>query len=226
MLKRFFQKPVNQYSIVVSDKHKFVWFKVRKVASTSISRILLKKNLELKNSDYDARLYKDYFKFAFVRNPYDRLFSNYQHKIKGKRRSEIRPSYIRNIKFREGMGFEDFANQICELPEEKCDRHYRSMHLVFDISGIDFIGRMENFDKDIYHVLRLINNENILKIPHLNKTRKVNYTHFYSDALRDAVAVRYARDLSLFDYGFESCFDSDLDEIEASSRSHTISEPA
>ncbi|MBT4522321.1 MAG: sulfotransferase family 2 domain-containing protein [Halieaceae bacterium] len=202
MFKRLLRKSTDKFTLIVSDQHRYVWFKVRKCGSTSITEVLPKPARDFATRDYKASDYPGYFKFSFVRNPYDRLLSNYLNKIKGQRREDIRAGYLKNLDFWEGMSFDDFAYQVCDLPDDKCDRHYKSMHKVFDVEGVDFIGRLENFTEDMNFVLRAISGEESTPIPHKNRTQKASYTEYFSDQLRDRVTLRYKADLELFDYSF------------------------
>ena len=200
-------KPTDKYSALVSHHHKAVWYKVRKCASISISNSLpgddwVSVNNNRNARQFEAEYFGDYFRFAFVRNPFGRLVSNYLHKIKDKNRQEVRSSYIRHLQFSEGMTFEDFALQVCELPEEKCDRHYRSMFTSIDLDNIDFVGRLENFEADFNRVVDTIKPEEKSEASHLNKQGEYNYREFYSEQLEQRVADRYSRDLQLFGYEF------------------------
>ena len=80
------------------EKYKAIYFFTKKVACTSLKTVcagLLGIGLEGKNVHFDVQFplaerseinkkYKDYFKFCFVRNPWDRLVSCFVDKIRDK----------------------------------------------------------------------------------------------------------------------------------------------
>ncbi|MBT8145270.1 MAG: sulfotransferase family protein [Gammaproteobacteria bacterium] len=213
---KFFQPKKNQtekYSALVSHGQKAVWYKVRKCASISINNSLpgddwVPVNNNRNPRQFEAEYFGDYFRFAFVRNPFGRLVSNYLHKIKDKSVDQIRSSYILHLDFHEGMSFEEFALQICALPEEKCDRHYRSMYTSIDLNNIDFIGRLENMQSDFRHVCTRISNSDTGEVSRMNTQGSYNYRDFYSASLEQRVGDRYQKDLQLFGYEFDRFTDS------------------
>ncbi|MEZ5491258.1 MAG: sulfotransferase family 2 domain-containing protein [Gammaproteobacteria bacterium] len=212
-LRNLLSTNTEKYSALVSHDQKAVWYKVRKCASISITNSLpgddwISVNNNRNPRQFEAEYFGDYFRFAFVRNPFGRLVSNYLHKIKDKRLEDIRPSYIRHLTFHEGMSFEEFALQICDLPEEQCDRHYRSMFTSIDLENIDFIGRLENLESDFRQVVNRIAPSVDDGVSHLNTQGRYDYREFYSAALEQKVALRYQKDLQLFGYDFDKIADT------------------
>lgn len=212
-LLRPFLNQSDKYSALVSHQQKAVWYKVRKCASISITNSLpgtdwVSVNNNRNARQFEAEYFGDYFRFAFVRNPFGRLVSNYLHKIKDRTRDEIRASYIRHLDFSEGMSFEAFALQICYLPDEKCDRHYRSMYTSIDLGNIDFIGRLENMGADFGHVVSRLAGPGSAEVSRLNTQGSYDYREFYSDSLEQKVADRYHKDLQLFGYRFDRIADN------------------
>ncbi|MDH3935221.1 MAG: sulfotransferase family 2 domain-containing protein, partial [Gammaproteobacteria bacterium] len=63
-----------RYKLTVSHSRKFIWFRVPKAGSSTILSHLRESDVHLDMEragriHYPVKLYKDYFKFAFVRNP-------------------------------------------------------------------------------------------------------------------------------------------------------------
>lgn len=70
----------NQYNLTISHESKFIWFRVAKVGTRTILNHLRKSNVSLDVEHasfihYPVKSYENYFKFAFVRNPWGRLVS-------------------------------------------------------------------------------------------------------------------------------------------------------
>lgn len=146
-------------------------------------------------------IWKAYFKFTFVRNPWDRAYSDYlwvmeDRKIKGS--------------FREYMNATGPFKEIFTNQESK---NYRGDHKIpqtefFDLEGaykMDFVGRFETLEHDMQTL-----NER-LKIPFTfnqhskkNKRRKPHYSLFYGKTERKLVQEYYANDIQVLKYYFEN----------------------
>lgn len=159
---------------------------------------------------YGPELWQGYFKFGFVRNPWDRLVSWWEmirrNVAEGRPMNEFQRYVLSNA-----ATFEDF---ICKCGAEYRDRDgskwiYRNqVDYLTDSSGaplVDFIGRFENLPADFGFVAGRLG----LKagpIPHINRSNRRVYAEYYTDELRDIVAHRYARDIAAFGYEFgERC---------------------
>ena len=151
----------------------------------------------------------EYFKFTFVRNPWDRAYSDYlwmlrelnignslKHRILG--RSSFR-SYIT----KRGL----FSSPL----RDSSQMYYRGDHLkqqvdFFDLEGrwkLDFVGRFEHFDHDVAHVLQRIGISERFDV-HENKStsRLTHYSEFYTRRRKRLVDEIYARDIHEFEYSF------------------------
>jgi Sulfotransferase family len=137
------------------------------------------------------------FKFAFVRNPWDRLVSEYEFRMGIRRRMR-----------KETVDFKTFIFK--EFPVEGRSDAYRhalpQCRFVFDSSGrqlVDFIGRFETLQKDFNHVcerLQIGRSE----LPHKNKSRMKTkfYEEYYDSESIEFVEQYYKDDLFLFKYKF------------------------
>ena len=177
----------------------------------------------------EADEYADYFKFAFVRNPWDRLVSCYHDKL-GKNGSGMKlPDHV-DVELYPGMPFAEFVEAIREIPDREANVHFRSQHKVVCSRGrdgevmADFVGRFENLEADFAIVAQRIGAPE-LRLPHIvphvqrsgdrepstdshsNGAPSDNrgsrpYTDFYDDRLKKLVHERYRRDIGLFGYSF------------------------
>ncbi len=155
--------------------------------------------------------YRDYFKFAFVRNPWDRLLSCYLNKLtEGGPGLKSPPSLAARVY--PGMTFAEFVEVVSEVPDKEANIHFKSQCSVICGRGDDkpimanFIGRFENLVSDFEIVMRKIGDDRVEQLPHLMHSKgrgSVPYTKFYDDRLRELVYRRYKDDIDIFGYSFE-----------------------
>ena len=215
--------------IYVSDEYKFAWHVMFKAGSNSIAKIV--RTLCDKDDDDTENIllspyciqpcqflgpswveakkfkpkykYESYRHFVVVRNPWSRLVSTYhmirQHKTYG---AYLMDQYkIENIY---PMKFEDFVKFVENIPDGYCDSHFLPYHYHINLQKTDFVGKFENFEDDMRHVLNIIAPDQHIEIPKLNTSEyeKKSYRDYYTDETREIVARKYAKDIELFDYQF------------------------
>lgn len=140
--------------------------------------------------------WRAYFKFCFVRNPWDRMVSYYYFHRAGRGG----PSARRIIRFCESHTFEEF------LFEYLNKDIWQGPQLAWMKSRngkveMDFIGRFENLADDFGLLCRHLDIEPVT-LPHSNKTTHRDYEHCYSDASRRLVAEKHRVDIEQFGYRF------------------------
>ena len=165
----------------------------------------------------DRGEYKGHFKFAFVRNPWDRLVSCYSDKVMDVKETEVGEPPFRNVpsekgsRLYKGMPFAEFVETVYEIPDEESNMHFVSQHVVVCGPGsdrrimADFVGCFENLAADFAVVAEKIGGAQRLQLPHkLRSTSRKSrpYTEFYDDRLRDLVHERYREDIEIFNYSF------------------------
>lgn len=154
--------------------------------------------------------YNDYFKFAFTRNPFDRLVSCYRDKIN---RPKV-PGYLsanarqNGAKFYPRMPFAEFIEAVCQISDGSANGHFRSQHLtICDSSGhsaADFVGRFENLTQDFEHVKTRIGVSD-LHLQERNRKQQQDerlYRDYYDTRLRRLVHKRYEKDIEYFGYSY------------------------
>lgn len=132
------------------------------------------------------------FKFAFVRNPWDRLVSRHRYL----RRSPTNRNHARAVR----MDFPEFARD-----EMRRDRlHLRQTGYLCDRDGrllVDQVGRFENLAEDFRGICDRLGVS--CQLPHLNASDKADYRSYYDSSLRDEVGAHFAADCRLFGYHFD-----------------------
>lgn len=151
--------------------------------------------------------YSRHLKFAFVRNPYDRLLSCYRQKLAGDGAQGLSRYDFGGVRLRKGMTFAAFVRAVREIPDEISDAHFRSQHLTThgaDGAALaDFVGRFEGLAADFAAVASRVG----LReggLPHLLRSGpgRGHYAGYYDPRTRELARERYAADLDLFGYGF------------------------
>lgn len=134
--------------------------------------------------------FEEYFKFGFVRNPWDRLVSDYAGLLQN-------PAHRRH---RQAARLSDFAAFI-EWEARRGRRVQRDM--LMDRSGrvaVDFVGHFERVGEDFAEACRRIGIE--AELPHRNPSRRGDYREWYDERTREMVRRYWATDIEAFGYEF------------------------
>lgn len=139
---------------------------------------------------------ENYVKFAFVRNPWDRMVSHFFYM----KQNDIAPE-IEKVNT-----FEDYLNAL-DRKEPWIHNRYATKtqyEYIINSSGkviTDFIGRYETLENDFNKITEKINVNATL--PHLNQSvRNTNYKSYYTTEARKIVERRFDMDISFFKYTF------------------------
>jgi hypothetical protein len=192
-----------KYNLTICDAPKFIWFRNAKVGTRTVFFALNKAEIELTAESlfscfYFPQEYKDYFKFAFVRNPWDRFVSGWLNKVLRHNALYFDPQTLAHL-----QNFENFVSHCAELDLRSCDSHFRHQHKLIDMNEIDFLGRLENFDEDIRDVFRTLSIP-LQKVPTVNGSEnRLHYSSYYTDESRRKVYDMYRKDIQIFGYEFE-----------------------
>lgn len=174
------------------EKYKAIYFRVPKAASTSLLITFRQiDNVEKIGIDYDKSL----FKFAFVRNPFDRLASCFRHVIQKGAMQNIQehPDLHRE------MSFDEFIDVIVDIDVKKMDIHFRPQY-TFIPGNLGFLGKFETLEEDYLEVCKRIGIKSPPQILHKNKTDKTIYKDYYTKESIEKVSKLYEKDFKLFGY--------------------------
>ncbi len=214
----------HQYRNIVLHEQKAVYYFIPKVACSTLKKVFAKalgiyeegRDVQYLNyptmPHWKLKRHRDYFKFCFVRNPWDRLVSAYSNKISqdpGQNDAVFENGVPRIWKkfgvFYPGMDFASFAAAVARIPDSEAEAHFRSQSAFFkNASGdipMDFVGRFENLDEDFRLLCQKIGLEEA-GLEHRNRSRRKAYQSYYDDKTRRLVEERYQEDIRRFGYSF------------------------
>ena len=218
---------------MISHKHKFLSIRIPKTASTSVTTALdsyfdikgisdresvyyyhtkaelIKDHFVSKNWDYNS-----YFKFAFVRNPFERQVSLWEyakkvviHYLEHTDEDVI----LSDANFRDKMQilkYENFQNWVIKSKDtfDQCPLAsswvLQSRYIYkADKKLVDFIGKTENLQEDFNIVCDKIGIPQ-QELPYKNASNHKHYTEYYDDETRQIIENHYAKDLEHFGYEF------------------------
>ena len=139
----------------------------------------------MKPEDFDS-----FFKFAFVRNPFDRFISYCAFLTRGDGSFERDPRAI--------------MRQIVARPPQRHILFEPQASFIADPEGkpiADFVGRVETMQESYDEACRQIGIPTA-SLQRTNASRRKDYRDYYDAELVEGVAKLYARDLELFGYEF------------------------
>jgi hypothetical protein len=227
-------------AMILSHKHKFIFFCNGKTGTTSIEHVLEPLNegqslafralglfpakhipAAILRACVPRRTWVEYYKFVFVRNPYDWFVSQWKHNFKardpGRRYAvpwithspEGRLLYMgkpaEELVHKEifGAGDVDLLYQFLASFHRTvpyAPACFQASH-VFDCDGemiVDFVGRFETLITDFAQVTERLGLE--LELPHLNRTAHRPYRAYFTDASAARVRSLWKRDFELLGY--------------------------
>lgn len=205
--------------MIISHKHRFVFFAVPRTATHALRQALrpclgdndweqqalfgkqsipvpgiaavghghvsfqqLRKNLP-------AQTWSSYFKFGFVRNPFDRFVSTCFFL------NRRNPGFAGHAVgfMRQAIGKERFRQRILAMPQ------YRLLTDESDTLMMDYVGRYETLQQSFDEICRHIGIAPSV-LSRRNESRHRSYACYYDASLQQAVADWYRKDFELFGY--------------------------
>lgn len=215
---------------LISHKHKIIFIHIPKCAGSSIEKFfgmskishkwdktnrlylkgwdsIHKMHLQhAKASDLldkkliQEKVWDEYYKFTFVRNPWDRAYSDYLWMQKDRKLEGSFEDYI----LKRGV-FEKHLTDV-QSKHNRADHLFPQHEFVYDDQEnclVDYIGKFENLESDFDEICIQAGIEKG-QLPHEKKstTKRLHYREFYTSAQRVLVAEKYAKDIELFGYEF------------------------
>lgn len=149
------------------------------------------------------------FKFCFCRNPYSRSVSLF--------------FYLKKVnKMQQDVSFIDFCRVLMEIeiPDiglyNTCGKMYVDGKFYTSLSlcnpqirwirgiDVDYIGRLENLESDLDHILDQLGLRRTRKVPAENTTNHQGYRKYYCKESKAIIENLYEPDFKRFNYSFEN----------------------
>jgi hypothetical protein len=207
-------------TMIISDSKKYIFIHIPRTAGISMHEALRPwadaRNIDMRTAKWesnyphyvaaeirqfvgDAR-FAQYFKFAFVRNPWDRMVSRYSYlkKLSNKPaarknlRGFVSPGNLTFPEWLQGEGGEcvnplDLQPQIEWMGSEN--------RII-----IDYVGRFEQIESDFAVICQRLGLD--AKLPHINNSEHRDYRSYYNEESKQFVANIFQADIKAWGYKF------------------------
>jgi len=221
--------------MLFSDSRKVLFVHIQKTGGETVAGILAKYAPDIRRLGAKHEFgrfgkmklgsaWNDYFKFAFVRNPWDRLVSWYSMirratritwldaLLSSRKRSHLQQrtsNPLWRYFYENCSSFEEFIkNCTGQVEVEEGALYsfaYNQLDYLEDGNGsilVDFVGKFENFSEDM-RMLAMKAGIQLGRITHANVSVHRHYSTYYTSELEKIVRERFARDIEYFGYDFD-----------------------
>lgn len=181
---------------MIMKELKILFFHIPKTGGTSIKGVFEKvtpcwiPEWHMRKEDFKKILpdYDDYFKFSFVRNPWDRIVSIFHFRRDNIKKIEKNKNFKDWVLYNKNTNEIDVLSQLNYLNEE-----------------LNFIGKFENFEEDLKKIFSIFN-LNLPKIPKLNQSKHDHFLKYYDKESANIVKKWSEKDCEFFNYNFPYLF--------------------
>ena len=203
-------KQGNVYSLGEAEKLGCIFVHIPRCGGVSVAKSLLGNlgggHMPIREYmlRYPRKQFEDRYKFCFVRNPWDRLFSAFTFLQKGgfDKADALWAEEYKPVL----QDFEYFVNSWLNEERLLIKFHFWPQYYFTHVKGqcqLDFVGRFERFDTDFQHICRVMNI--YVPLAHVNASQHpANYQNYYTRQMVDRVAELYGADIAYFGYKFVS----------------------
>ena len=195
------------------DEHKCIFVHITKCAGISIATSLFGNlggghfRIPHYQLIFSQSEFTEYYKFTFVRNPWDRLVSAFLFLKKGGANKIDKQWAKENLS--QYTDFNTFVTRWVNRKNVNKWKHFVPQYKFLCQPGsqtpvVDFIGHFECINEDFTNVQNRLNSHSNLQ--NLNKTEgiKKDYREYYTEAAKKIVADVYLEDIWILGYDFDN----------------------
>lgn len=195
-------------SLTCFDNHQCIFIHIPRTGGVSISNALFghlighHRTAEQYRCIFGHSAFRKYFKFTFVRNPWDRAVSAFSF-LKAGGMDELDKQWARDY-LSDYDNFDSFVRGWITPQNIRKIIHFVPQHEFIysdDLRPfIDFTGRFEDLDADFQRVRYRLGLQTALQ--HMNASNRREYKRYYTRQSRDIIGEVYRTDIVLFGYDF------------------------
>lgn len=202
-----FSSEKGDFSLKPYDDHQCIFIHITKTAGTSVANALFN-YLPYHYTAIDYRViygkktFNRYFKFAFVRNPWDRLYSAYRYINSGGWNEADKLWGEEHLD-----EYDDFNSFVANwLTHENIMKHIHFMpqhYFICDDQGkllLDYVAYFETINEDFDIIARKLNIN--AELSHHNASPSASYLTAYNEESRRIVSNVYSKDIEILGYSF------------------------
>ncbi len=203
------ENPIFESSIAALDYYKCIFVHIPKNAGLSVCYTLFgntggsHRKIQGYKKIFSPNTFKRYYKFTFVRNPWDRLVSTFFF-LKNGGLTE-KDKVWAEAHLAEYNDFKDFVKYWLTELNINNSLHFQHQHVFLEDEkgaiAVDFIGRFENIDEDFKTITDKLNIKRTLKRTNTSNRQK-DYRDYYDEETKAIVNEIYKKDIQLFNYEF------------------------
>jgi hypothetical protein len=202
----------------------YVYINPWEITKKGIYRFYRNNNCE--NYPIDENIWDNYYKFCFIRNPYDKIVSCYEYF-----HNDYKLFIYENFTKKESLldFIKNYQSEINHVYNHSFIPQYE--HLIDDNMkiNIDYIGKFENLNEDLLKILTNIGITNFTHLKYLEDNIKINknnnkkynyYYEYYNDEILFLVNNIFEKDFKYLDY--EKC--NNINELIQNSNKYIIND--
>ena len=166
-----------------------------KFGKAVVSKIIVRLTPQFIKTNYGNKIYNNFYKFGFVRNPWSRVVSLYQRK--------------EGVQKKDEMTFEEFVSWIQMSSDTSIHPSPKKNQLDWFTDKkneilVDYIGKFETLSEDWSKIAKELNVQD--ELPHKNKNakKKKHYTEYYTEETKEIIREKFKVDIEYFNYEFEN----------------------